>query len=184
MNLLVEGLALEIDDGSLLNYPPVHPSQSTVPAPAPASAPAPVKRPREEPEPHPETSAAFFVDLHRSKKVKHEGNYQSGTPQSPIMVEDYSDQEATEEGQDFYEAAIKGEGAFEDEEEAMREAEGFIPLSGYSSQTNEYIKRENDRRGGGEDPPVVEEAPELPLCPEQQHALDLAMQGQNLFITG
>ncbi|KAF4837627.1 ATP-dependent DNA helicase PIF1 [Colletotrichum siamense] len=185
MNLLVEGLALEIDDGSLLNYPPVHPSQSTVPAPAPASAPAPVKRPREEePEPDPETSAAFIVDVHRSKKVKHEENYQSGTPQSPIMVEDDSDQEATQEGQDFCEAAIRGEGAFEDEEEAMREAEGFIPLSGYSSQTNEYIKRENDRRGGGEDPPVVEEAPELPLCPEQQHALDLAMQGHNLFITG
>ncbi|EQB46707.1 hypothetical protein CGLO_14232 [Colletotrichum gloeosporioides Cg-14] len=182
MSLLVEGLALEIDDGSLLNYPLAHPSHPTVPAPAPTAVPAPVKRPREEEdEPDP-----FFVDVRPHKIIRNEDNHQSGTPQSPIMVEDDSDQEVTKEGRDFddeREAMREAEG-FDDEEEAMREAEGFIPLSGYSSQTNEYIKRENDRRVGGEDPPVVEEAPELPLCPEQQHALDLAMQGHNLFITG
>ncbi|TDZ38465.1 ATP-dependent DNA helicase PIF1 [Colletotrichum spinosum] len=32
--------------------------------------------------------------------------------------------------------------------------------------------------------PAVEPAPEFPLCPEQQHALDLALEGRNLFITG
>lgn len=102
------------------------------------------------------------------------------------MVEDDSDQEAAIEGESFdeEEEAMREAEGFEDEEEAIREAEEFIPLSGYSSQTNEYIKRENDRRGGGEGPAVAEEARELPLCPEQQHALDLAMQGHNLFITG
>ncbi|KAH0429902.1 hypothetical protein CcaCcLH18_08184 [Colletotrichum camelliae] len=180
VKLLVEGLALEIDDGCLLNYPLAQPSQSTVPAPAPASAPAPVKRPREEEDgPDP-----FFVDVRPQKTVKREENHQNGTPELPIMVEDDSDDEVPKETEDFCEAAIKRERGFEDDEEAMMEAEGFIPLSGYSDQTNEYIKRENDRQRGGEAPAVAEAPPEPPLCPEQQHALDLAMQGHNLFITG
>ncbi|KXH59324.1 ATP-dependent DNA helicase PIF1 [Colletotrichum salicis] len=174
LNLLIAGLALEIDNGSLINYRPAHQSRSTVSATEAASAPAPVKRPREEEEedePDPETSVGFYFDVRPSKTVKHKEDHHCGASESPIKVEDDSDQEA-----------IKEEDGFDDEEEAMREAQGFIPLGGYSDQTNEYIKRENDRQTGEEEPP--EAAPEPPLCPEQQHALDLAMQGHNLFITG
>lgn len=226
MSLLISGLALEIDAGSLMNYPPAHQSRSTVPAPAPApapaAAPASVKRPREEQdEPKPEPLVGFYFDVHRPKAAKREEYHQYGSRESPIQVEDDADQPAIkEEKDDFYEpaikreeddsrqtaikkekndsdqatikkeeddfreAAIKREAGFDDEEEAMRESEGFLPLKGYSDQTNEYIKRENDRPKGEKGPAVAKAAPEFPLCPEQQHALDLAMQGHSLFITG
>ncbi|EXF81348.1 ATP-dependent DNA helicase PIF1 [Colletotrichum fioriniae PJ7] len=226
MNLLISGLALEIDAGSLMNYPPAHQSLSTVPAPAPApaaaAAPSSVKRPREEQdEPKSEPLVGFYFDVHRPKAVKREEDHQYGSRESPIQVEDDSDQPAIKEEKDdfhepaikreeddsrqtaikkekndsdqatikkeeddFREAAIKRETGFDDEEEAMRESEGFLPLKGYSDQTNEYIKCENDRPKGEKGPAVAKAAPEFPLCPEQQHALDLAMQGHSLFITG
>ncbi|KAL0779952.1 hypothetical protein CaCOL14_004436 [Colletotrichum acutatum] len=214
MDLLISGLALEIDAGSLMNYSPAHQSRSTVPAPAPApaptAAPSPVKRPREmEDERDSEPLVGFYFDVHRPKAVKREESHQWGLRESPILVEDDSDQPAIkeedddshqaaikkEEGDsdqaaikseedDFREAAIKREGDFDNEAGAMRESEGFLPLKGYSDETNEYIKRENDRPKGEKDPAVAEAAPEFPLCPEQQHALDLAMQGHSLFITG
>ncbi|KAK0371582.1 ATP-dependent DNA helicase PIF1 [Colletotrichum limetticola] len=209
VDLLISGLALEIDAGSLMNYSPAHQSRSTVPSPAPAAAPSPVKRPREEQEEHDqEPSGVFYPDVHRSKAVKREAIHQCGSRESPIKIEDDDDVVIKEEKDDareavikkeeddsaqaaikreedgFHEAAIKRERGFDEEEEVMRESEGFFPLKGYSDQTNEYIKRENDRPEGEKDPAVAKAAPEFPLCPEQQHALDLAMQGHSLFITG
>ncbi|KXH47858.1 ATP-dependent DNA helicase PIF1 [Colletotrichum nymphaeae SA-01] len=226
MNLLISGLALEIDAGALLNYSPAHQSRSIAPgpppapAPVPAVAPSPVKRRREEQdERDQEPLIGFYFDVHRPKAVKREASHRCGSRESPIKIEDdddvvikeekddareavikKEDDDSTQaaikreddshqaaiksEGNDFCEAAVKWEGDFDDEEEAMRDSQGFFPLTGYSDQTNEYIKRENDRSSGEKGPAIAEAAPEFPLCPEQQHALDLAMQGHSLFITG
>ncbi|KXH49776.1 hypothetical protein CSIM01_03913 [Colletotrichum simmondsii] len=114
MELLIAGLALEIDAGSLMNYSPAHQRKSAVPAPAPAPAPAAapsgVKRPREEQdERDQEPSDVFYLDVHRPKAVKREASHQFGSRQSPIKIEDDDDVVIKEEKDDAREAVIKKE---------------------------------------------------------------------------